>query len=324
MNRPLVIDGCNPSNWNDPAVFDNLLAGGVTATNATVAVWEGLEASVDEVSRWLKRFRDRSDTILQIRSVADIEEARRTGRAGIILGWQNVSPIENDFERLELFSALGVRIVQLAYNLRNLVANGCYERADEGLSTFGLKTVAKMNELGILIDLSHVGDASTLDAIEASTQPVAITHANLRSFADRPRNKPADAVRALVERGGVIGANAFPRFLPNGFESTIEDFLDAIESLVEVAGIDHVGIASDFCEGQDMDYWHYLRRLHGTIPGASPEVPRPDPSIAGLDTAAQMPNVATGLLKRGYAQADVDKIVGGNWLRLYDTVWSAA
>ncbi|ALE84069.1 dipeptidase [Pseudonocardia sp. HH130629-09] len=321
MSTPVVVDGCNPSNWDDPQVYANLVKGGVTATNATVAIWEGYTDAADEIGRWLRRFRERETEILQVRSVADIAEAQRSGRAGIILGWQNLAPIENDFERLEVFAALGVRIAQLAYNIRNLVANGCYERVDDGLSGYGMQAVRKLNDLGILIDLSHVGDRSSMEAVAHSTAPVAITHANRRAFHDTPRNKPDDLIRAVVDGGGVIGANAFPRFLPHGFDSTVDDFLDAIENMVELAGVDHVGIATDFCEGQDMAYWHYLRALHGKIPGAEPQVPRPDPSLAGLGNAAHMPRVAEGLAGRGYSATEVAKIVGGNWLRLYGEVW---
>ncbi len=318
--KPLIIDGCNPSNWDAPTAYDSLIAGGVAAANATIAVWEGFEESIDECSKWIRRFKN-DDRLIQVRTAEDIEEAHDTGKLGIILGWQNISPIENDFERLEVFQSLGVRIVQLAYNLRNLVANGCYEEHDEGLSTFGKLTVRKLNELGMLIDLSHVGDQSCLDTIEHSNAPVAITHANLREFSDHARNKPETVVRELVARGGVIGANAFPRFLPGGFEATIDAFLDAIDSLVQIVGPESVAIATDFCEGQDMNYWHYLRRLHGRIPGAPPSVPRPDPALRGLDTGKEMPNIGSGLKDRGYDDESIAKILGGNWMRLYREVW---
>ncbi|MFF1828597.1 dipeptidase [Paenarthrobacter sp. NPDC058040] len=320
--KQLIIDGCNPSNWDRAVAYDSLIAGGVGAVNATVAVWETFEESVDEVGKWIRRFKS-DPRLLQIKSASDIDRARSENKLGIILGWQNISPIENDFERLEVFQHLGIRVVQLAYNLRNLVANGCYERHDEGLSTFGVKTVKKLNDLGMLIDLSHVGDQSCRQTIELSEAPVAITHANLREFADQPRNKPAAIVKELAARGGVIGANAFPRFLPAGFNSTIDDFLDAIDSLVQTIGPDHVGIASDFCEGQDMEYWRYLRRLHGKIPGEEPRVPRADPACKGLDTAADMPRITEGLSTRGYSDTDIDKVMGGNWLRLYREVWGS-
>ena len=318
---PMLIDGCNPSNWDEPTVFDNLAAGGVTACNATVAFWEGFEETVDTFARWLRRFRVMEDRLVPVRSVADIELAHATGRIGIILGWQNLSPIEGDLARLEVFQALGLRVAQLTYNIRNLVGNGCFERRDDGLSLFGLEAVRALNELGILIDLSHVGDERAREAIEASAAPVAFTHANLRSFFDVPRNKPTDLVRAVADRGGVIGANAFPQFLPGGYDATLDDFLDAIESLVEVVGVDHVGIATDFCEGRDLDYWRWLRALHGTFQRGIPPVPRPDPSVAGLDTSADLPVVVQALAARGWSADDIDKVAGANWLRLFSAEW---
>src|SRR5690606_34515811 len=124
MYDGLIIDGCNPSNWDTPDVFSNLRDGGVTAINATMAIWEGFGATVDRAAAWHRRFREQADVILPVTSAADIRRAKAVGRVGIILGWQNISPIENDIERLEAFHALGVRIVQLAYNIRNLVSNG--------------------------------------------------------------------------------------------------------------------------------------------------------------------------------------------------------
>lgn len=242
---------------------------------------------------------------------------------GIILGWQNISPIENDLERLEAFSVLGVRVAQLAYNVRNLVANGCYEPHDDGLSMFGAKAVKKLNELGILIDLSHVGDRSSLHAIEVSEQPAAFTHAQLREFCDHPRNKPAELVRALVEKGGVIGANAYPQFLPGGFESSIGEYLDGLERLIDVAGIDHVGIATDQCEGRDREFFDYLARLHGTTRHFEAKQPGTNPAVRGLETNAEIPNIGSGLRSRGYGREEVDKLMGGNWMRLYREVWGA-
>lgn len=317
----VIIDGCNPSRWDEPHVYEHLQRGGVTATNATIAIWEGFQETVDETARWHRRFREHADTLVHVRTAADIERARHEAKPGIILGWQNISPIEDDLERLEAFHALGVRIVQLAYNVRNLVANGCFERHDDGLSHFGVRAVAKLNELGMLIDLSHVGDRSCAETIDLSEQPVAFTHANLREFFDSPRNKPASLVRALAARGGVIGANAFPEFLPRGFDAELTDYLDAIERLVEVAGIDHVGIASDFCEGRDREFWRYLGRLHGTTPHFEIDPPSDNPVIGGLEGAFALPRVADGLRDRGYDDAAVEQIMGGNWLRLYRTVW---
>ncbi|WP_165367375.1 dipeptidase [Phytoactinopolyspora endophytica] len=321
-HQSVTIDGCNPSNWDSPDVFDHMIQGRVAAANATIAIWEGFSETVDETAKWHRRFRQDQAKVIHVRHADDIIKADQENKAGIVLGWQNISPIHNDFERLEAFQVLGVRIVQLAYNIRNLVANGCYEANDDGLSMFGVRTVKKLNELGILIDLSHVGDQSSVHAIDVSNQPVAFTHTNLREFFDHPRNKPADLIRALVSGGGVVGANAYPQFLPSGYEADLREYLDGVERLIEIAGIDHVGIATDSCEGHDWDFWRYLGRLHGTTPHFEIDLPRPNPVIKGLAGTFDIPNVAEGLRSRGYNEDDVAKVMGGNWLRLYQTVWA--
>lgn len=323
MVHGITIDGCNPSNWDDPVVYDSLARGRVTAVNATTAVWEGFEETVDGTAVWHRRFREEADTLLQVRTTQDIVRAHESERVGVILGWQNISPVENDNERLEAFHVLGVRIAQLAYNVRNLAANGCYETFDEGLSLFGVKTVRKLNELGILVDLSHVGDRSSLHAIEVSDQPVAFTHANLREFFDHPRNKPAELVRALVSKGGVIGANAYPQFLPSGFDSGVEEYVDGLEQLIDVAGIDHVGIATDQCQGRDRSFFEYLARLHGTTDHFDVALPERAPAVRGLETNAEIPGIASELRNRGYREGQIDGIMGGNWMRLYREVWGA-
>ena len=152
----VVIDGLNVSNWDSDSVYESLNEGGVAAINATIATWENYRETLDHISRWLARFRERSDRILQVETVDDIHQARREGKTGVILGWQNTSPIENRLDRLELFHRLGVRIAQVTYHERNLLGDGCMERQDGGLTNFGVDAVKEMNRVGILIDLSHV------------------------------------------------------------------------------------------------------------------------------------------------------------------------
>lgn len=321
---PIIIDGCNPSKWDDPDVYKHLKEGKVVATNATVAIWENYVDSVDGMATWLKRFRDNADTIMPIRTVADIHVARATGKTGIIIGWQNMSPIEDDFERLEVFYALGLRVAQLTYNIRNLIGNGVFERRDDGISRFGVMAIQKMNELGILIDLSHTGDASSRDAIEFSEQPVAFTHANLRELNNSPRNKPAELIKLMAEKGGVIGACSYPRFLPKGFDSTMDDYIDVVEALIELVGIEHVAIASDFGEGHEYpEFFHYLRRLHGKAPGEPLDHPNPNIQIPGFERADKFPVVVDALAARGFDDAQIDLIMGGNWIRLFGEVWKS-
>ena len=249
-DESIVIDGLNVSLWSSQNVYKSLDAGGVTAINATMAVWEGFQETMDRFTEWSQRFKDHSKTLSQGRYAADIIQAKKDGKTAVFLGWQNASPIENDLDRLQLFYDLGIRVIQVTYNERNLLGNGCYERVDDGLSNFGLDAISIMNQLGILIDLSHVGDRTTLETIDASDKPVAFTHCNARSFVDHVRNKPDDALNALVEKGGVVGANAWPSFLSKGYESTLDDYVDAIAALVERVGIDHGGMGTDFCQHQ--------------------------------------------------------------------------
>jgi membrane dipeptidase len=319
----IIIDGLNVSNWKSDAVYESLKRGGVTASNATTAIWEGFGATLDNIAAWQLRFERLPDLLMKINTIEDIYRAKKEKKAGIIIGFQNASPIENDLDRLTLFHQLGVRIIQLTYNERNLLGNGCYERHDEGLSHFGVDAVREMNRLGILVDLSHCGDQTTLEAIEKSSKPVAITHANARSFVDFVRNKTDDALSALAERGGVIGAVSFPLFLRNGYESTLADFGDAIDDLVERVGVDHVGIANDFCQDQPHRFFEWLFAQQGTKFRPMPvKIPDPHHHPRDLELPDQMPNIASELLRRGYGSEDVSKILGGNFVRLFEDVWS--
>ena len=320
--RSIVIDGLNVSNWESPAVYPSLQAGSVTAMNATTVVWEGFQAAMDNTAAWLRRFRDRSADLTQVKSAKDILRAKDEGRVGVILGWQNTSPIENDLDRLALFHALGVRIMQLTYNERNLLGNGCYEGTDDGLSNFGVDAVKEMNRLGILIDLSHVGDRTTLDAADLSETPVACTHANARAFYDHPRNKTDDALKLIAEGGGVIGANAFPSFFPKGFDTTVSDYVDAIEDLVERVGIDHVGLGTDYTQDQPKEFFDWIFSQQGTKARPTPPV-FPDPALhpIGMETPDKLSSVARELASRGYDAESIVKVLGGNWLRLFQRVW---
>ena len=164
----IVIDALDTSRWGSENVYRDLQAGGVTAINATIAIWDEFESTMANVSNWLVWFDEHSDLIRPVRSVADVAAAKEERRTGVILGWQNTTPIGNDLRRLSLFHALGVRIMQVTYNERNLLGNGCYELNDDGLSKFGRAAILEMNRLGILIDLSHVGDRTVMDGVSST------------------------------------------------------------------------------------------------------------------------------------------------------------
>ena len=323
----VVVDGLNVSNWDSDAVFRSLQAGGVTAINATVVSWENFVQTVDNLAEWDVRFRERADTVMLIRTADDILEAKQKGKTGIILGFQNATPIEDRLDRLATFHRLGVRIIQVTYHERNLLGDGCYEPRGGGLSNFGVDAVAEMNRLGILIDLSHVGERTTVDVIEASEKPVSCTHANAKPYYDVPRNKTGEALRLLAERGGVVGATCINTFLRTGTGSTLEDYVDAIDDMVERIGIDHVGIGTDFTQDQPGSFWRYISSQQGTKFPAKyidPEVRYDMMQLypKGLETPDELPALADALVARGYRWSDVEKVLGGNWVRLFREVWA--
>jgi membrane dipeptidase len=315
----IIIDGLEISQWSEE-VFLNLRRGGLTAINATVAVIEGFSETIESISRWYRMFEQYHSLIRPVRTVQDIDRAKEEGKTGIIFGFQNTSPIEDDLDRLAIFKELGVRVIQLTYMERNFVGDGCLERTDCGLSRFGLEVIEEMNRLGILIDLSHVGYRTVMEAIEASQKPVAFTHANPRGLCDHPRNKTDDQIKALARKGGVIGANAFPPFLAAGSKSVMKDFIDAIDYLVQRVGIDHVSIGTDFTEGQPRSFFDYILKgkskkelsMHLDSPIVNPE---------GIRSSADFPNITQALLARGYSEADTKKIMGENLMRLFKEVW---
>ena len=321
-DNSIVFDALNTSNWESSNVYESLSQGNVTAINATIVIWENYQQTIEAIERWQQRFASQSNTLLKALRTSDIEEAKLSRKTGVILGWQNATPIENNLNNLAVFYELGVRIIQLTYNERNLLGNGCYERRDEGLSHFGVDAVKEMNDLGILIDLSHCGDQTCYDAIELSEKPVSITHSNSRDFFAHPRNKPKEMIKLLAEKGGVIGANAFPPFLPKGFNSTISDYIDAIEDLVDKVGVDHVGIGTDFTQDQSNKWMDELFYQQGTKPKKRLKpYPNPVHHPEGLENPSKLSNVAIELSNRGYSTQDIGKILGGNWMRLLKETW---
>lgn len=326
----LVIDGLQAAPMT-PTHFERLRVAGIDAVNYTCANinYEFAEAVKDFI-RLHRVIADNPNRVLLVEGIDDITRAKREGKTGIIMGLQNGRPIMNDLAYLEAMYRLGVRIIQLTYNERNLIGDGCVERANGGLSRFGRKVVQEMNRLGILVDLSHCGERTTLDAIEASSRPVAATHSNAKWITPSPRNKSREVLHSLVENGGVIGA-AF--WAPMAFRDPavrphFSDFLDHIDALVEEVGIDHVGIGSDLGEGESREYYEAMF-AHGG--GTYPEVTQMLGSwydfdhrmVAGLESAVAFPRVTQGLVDRGYQPADIEKLLGGNFYRVLSSAWQA-
>lgn len=318
----MIIDGLLVSKWS-AEVFAAMGEGGITAANCTCAVWEGFEDTMTNIAAFKRWFREHPDRILQVYDAEDILLAQGTGRSGVILGFQNSSPIEDKLEYLELFHELGVRVIQLTYNTMNFVGSGCYEGVDGGLSDFGRDAIAEMNRLGILVDLSHVGLRTAREAIAASTVPVAFTHVCPSALKEHPRNKPDEDIRAVAEAGGVVGVTMLVWFLAHGPDSTIDDFLAAVEHVVNVAGEEHVAIGTDFTEGHDDAFLEWIMRDKGTG-RALVANPRGAPlaSPRGLERIRDLASLGDAMAARGWPSSRIEKVLGANWLRLFREVWA--
>lgn len=316
--QSLIVDGLNASNFFKRSVLERVHQGGVTAVNATIAAWDHTHETILRLCQALHVLEHNADLVMPVRSVKDIHQAKAANRVGMIFGFQGAEPVEDKLELLLLYRQLGVRIIQLTYNFQNHVGYGCQEKEDRGLTPFGREVVKEMNRLGLLIDLSHCGARTTLEGIEASQTPVAITHANSLSRCPHPRNKSDETLKLLAERGGVVGAVSVPPFLSCSTRATLDNYLDMIEYLIDLMGIDHVGVGPDFMEEMSPE------SSAGALKGLSPEILAQYAAVEpvqGFESARNFPNLTEGLVKRGYKSDEVQKVMGGNWVRLYGQIW---
>lgn len=308
-----VIDGIEINNWNRE-LFEHLQAGGVSAVHATVAVWEDARRTLDRLITWDRHFREHADLIRPATCPDDVRAAHQEGRTAILLGFQNTAPLEDEPGLVEIFHRLGVRIVQLTYNIQNLAGSACYDERDGGLTRFGRTLVAEMDRVGVLVDCSHVGNRTTLDAINAAAGPIAITHANPLWYCDSPRNKPDEVIDALARRGGVIGLTLYPNFI-GGAQTSLQSFCAMVVKLADRIGIDHVAIGSDLaCHWTDQDL--VTLRYGRTRPDA-PAASWPNWQPWFRD-ARDFPRLMEGLTDAGFGDSDLEAIMGGNWLRLWN------
>lgn len=319
-----VFDGLIISNWSRP-IFEEMAAGGLAGANCTCAVWEGFAATMGNIARWKRHFIDNPDLIVQARSAADVRTAKAAGKTGIVLGFQNSWPLEDDLDRLWLFHDVGVRTIQLTYNTQNLVGAGCWESTDPGLSDYGKRLVAEMNAAGVLIDLSHVGEQTSKDAVATSKRPVAYTHVAPAEMKDHPRNKSDDMLRRVNGAGGFVGVALYAPFLPKGDASDLDDCVDVLNYVVDLLGEDRVGLGTDFTQGYGVPFFEWLRRDKGIGAGvAGPTGATRPANPKGLDGMAEYPNLATALARRGWDEALIAKVMGENWLAFLDDAWTAA
>lgn len=320
--RAVVFDGLSTCNWSR-SIFEEMRAGGVTAVNAASVLWEDLRGGLDNISEWKRMLHEHADLLRPVRTVADIHAAKREGRTGISIGWQNTSPIEDRLQDIGIFKDLGVGIMQLTYNTQNYSGAGYLELIDSGLTGFGREVVHEMNRAGVLCDLSHVGEKTSFDTIAWSKQPVAISHVLPRALHDVPRNKTDALLKACADRGGIIGISLFAPGLRAGNDATVEDYIDAMEHVIALVGEDHVGLGADFSldHPRPGPYQVYASRDKGTARNltefATAKINKP----RGIQRIHEMPHITAAMVRRGWPEQTILKLLGGNWLRLLERVW---
>ncbi|HCM75429.1 MAG TPA: dipeptidase [Cytophagales bacterium] len=342
-NHPLPSDDLQPTRkqkdieqlYKEAIVIDGLIIGRGWNKDSMKALDEsgytGFNASVDSgnlakglknLEEWQKRIQENANRLLLATSANDYVRAKKENKTAIMLGFQNATMVEDSIENLDKLYKAGTRWIQLTYNERNLLGDGCTERTNAGLSDFGIEVVERMNELGIIVDVSHCGKQTTIDGIKFSKYGASINHSMCEAlYKNHPRAKTDDQIRAMADKGGVIGIICLGYMIgPNlGTETTLETYVDHIAHAVKVGGIDHVGLGADFAiqgleaSGATRDNW-YVPRLTRFKDTYNVQWP---PWIPELDTTHRYRHVARALNKSGFSSGDIEKILGQNWLRYY-------
>jgi membrane dipeptidase len=327
-NDAIVIDMTCPL-AQEPRYVDWWREGGVTAIAPTITGMTGnARTGFTMIGGWHRYIRERPDTVM-VNHAQDILQAKQDGKLGLILHCQGTALIEDELDLVDAYHAAGLRVVQLCYNRKNLVGDGASERTDAGLSHFGLRLIERLNTLGIVVDCAHTGERTSLDAIDASSDPVIVSHANARGLHDNRRNISDTLIRAIADSGGVIGTVGFPSFLTWEGQPSLDRFIDDIAYKADLVGIDHVGIGIDYYLGQHpieddaAALARYERRLHEGVWRPDEYPPPPYIYPEGIETPYTLPNLTRRLLERGFDETDVRKIWGLNWIRVFKQVWGS-
>lgn len=289
---------------------------------ATVVVEEDTAQALTNLGRWAKFVREHAERIGLAAIAGDIVSAHGRRQTAVILHFQSSRPIGYDSNLVEVFHRAGVRVMQVAYNTRGPLGDGCLEAFDAGLSGLGLTVIAEMNRVGMVVDLSHAGVRTSLEALATSTAPVVFSHSNARSVCDHPRNLTDDQIRALASNGGVIGLNAYPAFVTSeSARPTLSDFVAHAIHISELVGAEHLGLGLDF---YDAPIEEYERMVALGIWDRKHYPPPPYLYPSGLESPAQVHNIAQALDRAGFAPAEVEGVLGGNFLRVFEAVWPKA
>ncbi|MEZ5870452.1 MAG: membrane dipeptidase [Nitratireductor sp.] len=322
-----LIDCLQYANWSEK-IFRQMHEGGVDAVHVTIAYHENFRETVLNFERWNRWFEQYPDLIFPGRTGADVRKAESENRTAIFFGFQNPSPIEDDIGLVEICHTLGARFMQLTYNNQSLLATGCYEAEDTGITRMGKQVIAEMNRVGLVIDMSHSAERSTLEAIEQSSRPIAITHANPHWWHPALRNKSDTVLRELAASGGMLGFSLYPHHLKDGPACTVESFATMIAEAASRYGVDNLGIGSDLCQDQPDSVVTWMRNGRWTKQtdygeGSAENAgfpPQPDWFRDNRD----FDNIRSALAARGFSSSEVDGLMGNNWLRFFDLAFGPA
>lgn len=318
-DRPYLFDGPQYCAWSRD-IFLDMRTGGLSGVHATIAYHENFRETVDRIVEWNRLFALHGDLIARARRPSDLEAAVASGKVAVLLGAQNPSVIEADLGLVEALSDLGLSFMQITYNNQSLLGAGWQENEDSGLTRFGREVLREMNRVGMAIDLSHAGERTAVETIEASERPVTVSHANPRWFRETARNVSDRVIAALRAHDGLLGLSLYPHHVKDGSDCTIADFAVMVARLAEQIDVTRIGLGSDLCQGRPDAAVAWMRDGRWTFttaanPNGPPVFPRP---LSWFASNRDFPAIAEALATVGFADGEVAGIMGGNWRRFLE------
>ena len=317
------IDNLQYCNWSRK-IFEINRSAGLDAVHVTIVYHEDFDELQLEIKKWEKLFHENSDLIFLGKNFQDIDKANKENKTAMFFGFQNCSPIEDDIKLVEKVHELGCRFMQLTYNNQSLLATGCYEKVDSGVTNFGREVIREMNRVGLVVDMSHSAEKSTLDAIEFSEKPIAITHANPSFWHPAKRNKSSDLLKILSDSGGMLGLSLYPHHLKDNTNCTLDSFCEMVAKTAEIMDVKKIGIGSDLCLDHPDTVVEWMRngswsksKNYGEGSKNKPGFPKqPDWFL----DARGFSNIEKGLKKVGFSDTETHGILGNNWYNFYKTI----
>ena len=316
----MLIDGLQYCNWSEK-IFKQWRASNLTAVHVTISYHEQFRETVSNFEQWNSWFEKYPSLIMPAFYAEDVETANKQNKTAVIFGFQNPSPIEDDIGLVEILHRLGGRFMQLSYNNQSLLATGCYEENDPGITRMGKEVIKEMNRVGMVVDMSHSSERSTFEAIELSSRPIVISHANPSFWHPAKRNKSDEIIKELSNSNGMLGFSLYPHHLNNSTQCSLEDFCSMIARTADLIGIDHIGFGSDLCQDQPDSIVEWMRVGKWTKELDYGEGSASNPGFPDMPSwfrdNRDWHNIIEGLKKQGFSNDEINKIKGENWLSFF-------